>query len=519
MMHALLSAPPDLKISSVIRTKVSPIGVLKKNDYEFQYGRGRCALDARSLPSLLRVLARFAMSRRRGKLSHDDYDDGYDDYDPADYEEVGYSDPQQQQQQQHADANAPPPGYRTDLSRVVPGSHVAGCFTEDNVWYPAVVDEVIPGEHAGEPASYFVTYTQYGNSELLPAGRVRSEPATAAEEAEVQAAQKAAAAEAARAAEVRAQREARLEKDVLAGVGASPLFGVLGGSGAAHGGGASAGVDTAADVVRSSDWNEAAVVAPPVSGSVGGLSAALQQFSFDEPSPDDVVLAARKAAGRSIKKGGGVPPGAVEAQGGSAGRKGRAPIVKKNGGGAARDAGKAMGTEIFKSGEEMRAAPRAGGSEPSGRKKKGGTASGKKSVAAAAAKADKEDTSTKRRLNLVVAGHVDAGKSTMMGRMLFELGAVSQRTMHKFEKESAALGKSSFKWAWVLDETEGERARGVTMDVGVTHFETEAVRFTLLDAPGHRCACALPSAVARHADCTASSLATHITVRNRLGSQ
>ena len=100
-----------------------------------------------------------------------------------------------------------------------------------------------------------------------------------------------------------------------------------------------------------------------------------------------------------------------------------------------------------------------------------------------------------------------------MGRLLFELGGVPQRTMHKFEKESAAAGKASSKWAWVLDENQvslsprrslrvpavqsrqkrseakrllgaqEERARGVTMDVGVTHFETERVRFTLLDAP------------------------------------
>ena len=397
------------------------------------------------------------MSRRRGKLSHDDYDDGYDDYDPADYEEVGHAqqqEEQQQQQQQQDDPYQPPPGYRTDLSAVAAGSHVAGCFTEDNVWYPAVVDEVIPGE-GSEPAQYFVTYTQYGNSELLPGSRVRAEPASAAEEAEVRAAEEAAAAQAARAAAERAQREARLEKDMLAGVGASPLFGALGGGGV---GGGVGGGDAAAEVVRGSDWNEAVVAAPPVADDVGGLGAALQQFSFGEPSPDDVVLAARKAAGRSIKKGGGVPPGAVES-GGSAGRKGRAPIVKKQGSAAPRDAGKALGAEIFKSGEEMRAAPRAAGSEPAGRKKKGGATSGRKSVAAAAAKADKEDTSTKRRLNLVVAGHVDAGKSTLMGRLLFELGAVSQRTMHKFEKESAAIGKSSFKWAWVLDETDGERAR------------------------------------------------------------
>ena len=394
------------------------------------------------------------MSRRRGKLSHDDYDDGYDDYDPADYEEVGYAQQQGHEQQQEDDPYAPPPGYRTDLSAVVAGSHVAGCFTEDNVWYPAVVDEVIPGEDS-EPAQYFVTYTQYGNSELLPGSRVRAEPASAAEEAEVRAAEEAAAAQAARAAAERAQREARLERDVLAGVGASPLFGALGGGGVGDGGG-----DAAAEVVHVSDWNQAVVAAPPVADGVGGLGAALQRFSFDEPSPDDVVLAARKAAGRSIKKGGEVPPGAVQSQaGGSAGRKGRAPIVKKQGSAVPRDAGKALGAEIFKSGEEMRATPRAAGSEPAGRKKKSGATSGRKSVAAAAAKADKEDTSTKRRLNLVVAGHVDAGKSTLMGRLLFELGAVSQRTMHKFEKDSAAIGKSSFKWAWVLDETDGERAR------------------------------------------------------------
>jgi hypothetical protein len=374
----------------------------------------------------------------RGKFAHDDYDDGYDDYDPADYEEVGggVEQPPQQQQPQADDPFAPPPGYRTDLSAVTAGSHVAGCFTEDGVWYPAVVDEVIPGEGA-EPAQYFVTYTQYGNSELLPASRVRSEPGSGPseeEEAEVRAAEAAAAAEAARAAAERAQREARLEKEVLAGVGASPLYGALGGGG--DGGSVGGGhEDTAAAVVHGNDWDEATGAAPSSGDDVQRLGASLQQFGFDEPSPDDLVFAARKAAGRSIKKGGGVPPGAVQAGGGSGGGgKGRAPIIKKKekqgggarggGGGAAASGGtgKSMGVDIFKSGEEMRAAPRVGGSEPpAGRKKKGGTASGKKAVAAAAAKADKEDTSAKRRLNLVVAGHVDAGKSTLMGRLLFEL--------------------------------------------------------------------------------------------------
>eukprot|EP00937_MAST-01D_sp_MAST-1D-sp2_P000818 g818.t1 len=94
--------------------------------------------------------------------------------------------------------------------------------------------------------------------------------------------------------------------------------------------------------------------------------------------------------------------------------------------------------------------------------------------------------SVKPHLNLVVIGHVDAGKSTLMGHLLFKLGNVSRSLMHKFEQESSSVGKASFKFAWVLDCDEDERSRGVTMDVGVTRFETGARRVTLLDAPGHR---------------------------------
>lgn len=54
-------------------------------------------------------------------------------------------------------------------------------------------------------------------------------------------------------------------------------------------------------------------------------------------------------------------------------------------------------------------------------------------------------------------GHVDAGKSTLMGHLLYQLGNVNQRVMHKYEQESKKLGKSSFAYAWVLDETEEER--------------------------------------------------------------
>uniref|UniRef100_A0A6I8PF67 HBS1-like protein n=1 Tax=Ornithorhynchus anatinus TaxID=9258 RepID=A0A6I8PF67_ORNAN len=92
----------------------------------------------------------------------------------------------------------------------------------------------------------------------------------------------------------------------------------------------------------------------------------------------------------------------------------------------------------------------------------------------------------KQLLNLVVIGHVDAGKSTLMGHLLYLLGNVDKRTMHKYEQESKKVGKASFAYAWVLDETGEERERGVTMDVAMTKFETKTKVITLMDAPGHK---------------------------------
>ncbi|XP_077496786.1 translation elongation factor EF-1alpha (GTPase) HBS1 isoform X1 [Amblyomma americanum] len=104
----------------------------------------------------------------------------------------------------------------------------------------------------------------------------------------------------------------------------------------------------------------------------------------------------------------------------------------------------------------------------------------------AAAEYAKERGTTKALLNLVVIGHVDAGKSTLMGHLLYRLGCVQKKQMHKYEQESKKLGKASFMYAWVLDETSEERNRGITMDVAQAKFETPNRSIVLLDAPGHR---------------------------------
>merc|ERR1711970_253981 len=92
----------------------------------------------------------------------------------------------------------------------------------------------------------------------------------------------------------------------------------------------------------------------------------------------------------------------------------------------------------------------------------------------------------KQHLSIVVIGHVDAGKSTSTGHLIYKCGGIDKRTIEKFEKESAESGKSSFKYAWVLDKLKAERERGITIDIALWKFETEKFHFTIIDAPGHR---------------------------------
>ena len=96
-------------------------------------------------------------------------------------------------------------------------------------------------------------------------------------------------------------------------------------------------------------------------------------------------------------------------------------------------------------------------------------------------------SSKKPHLNLIVTGHVDNGKSTLVGHLLFDTGAIDQRTIDEFAKESEKTGKGdTFKYAWVLDKLKDERERGVTIDLAFQKFETKKFFFTIIDAPGHR---------------------------------
>ncbi|KAL0240135.1 hypothetical protein GEMRC1_010242 [Eukaryota sp. GEM-RC1] len=92
----------------------------------------------------------------------------------------------------------------------------------------------------------------------------------------------------------------------------------------------------------------------------------------------------------------------------------------------------------------------------------------------------------KTHCNLVVIGHVDVGKSTTTGHLIYKCGGVDERTIAKFEKEANELGKGSFKYAWVLDKLKAERERGITIDIALWKFETAKFQFTIIDAPGHR---------------------------------
>jgi len=175
-------------------------------------------------------------------------------------------------------------------------------------------------------------------------------------------------------------------------------------------------------------------------------------FNFDTPSPDDMVLSARQQ-----QKTNHQPLENFQ------------PIQKKQ----ASTKNKPKNATILDMDLDDEKSPKSEPPSP-------------KPVKGSGVKQKAPEDNEKKRINVVIIGHVDAGKSTLMGHLLYKLGNISDKLIHKFKKESVEIGKSSFHFAWVMDEHEEERQRGVTMDVGVRYFETEHRHVTILDAPGHK---------------------------------
>merc|ERR1712014_413722 len=92
----------------------------------------------------------------------------------------------------------------------------------------------------------------------------------------------------------------------------------------------------------------------------------------------------------------------------------------------------------------------------------------------------------KEHVSIAICGHVDSGKSTTTGRLIFDLGGVSEREMQKLREEAERLGKSSFAFAFFMDTQKEERERGVTIACQTKEFYTPKYHYTIIDAPGHK---------------------------------
>ena len=94
--------------------------------------------------------------------------------------------------------------------------------------------------------------------------------------------------------------------------------------------------------------------------------------------------------------------------------------------------------------------------------------------------------SDKAHLSVVVCGHVDAGKSTTCGHLIFKCGGIPEREMAKLQEKAEEMGKASFGFAYFLDTCKEERERGVTIQCNTKEFYTEKYHYTIVDAPGHK---------------------------------
>jgi len=92
----------------------------------------------------------------------------------------------------------------------------------------------------------------------------------------------------------------------------------------------------------------------------------------------------------------------------------------------------------------------------------------------------------KVHINLVFIGHVDHGKSTSVGRLLYDTKNIDEQHMRKLKDKAKELGKSGFEFAFIMDNLKEEQERGVTIDLAHKKFDTDKYYFTIIDAPGHK---------------------------------
>ena len=93
---------------------------------------------------------------------------------------------------------------------------------------------------------------------------------------------------------------------------------------------------------------------------------------------------------------------------------------------------------------------------------------------------------TKPHINVVFVGHVDAGKSTSVGRLMYDSGNLPEQELRKLKEKAEELGKGGFEFAFVMDNLKEERERGVTIDLSHKKFGTVKYDYTVIDAPGHK---------------------------------
>jgi len=92
----------------------------------------------------------------------------------------------------------------------------------------------------------------------------------------------------------------------------------------------------------------------------------------------------------------------------------------------------------------------------------------------------------KEHMNLAVIGHIDHGKSTLVGRLLMDAGIIDKHVIDEYRKEAEKIGKGSFEFAWVTDSLKDERERGITIDIAHQRFDTKKYYYTIVDCPGHK---------------------------------